>query len=73
MTGDLQPLDVNFNWPFKAKYREKLFLLKMHAEPDVEDEQIANLGHHKMQKETRSSRRKAMSTTLTPRVTRNSS
>ena len=37
MTGDLQPLDVNFNWPFKAKYKEKLFILKMLSEEDIED------------------------------------
>lgn len=37
MTGDLQPLDVNFNLPFKAKDKEKLFILKMLSEEDIED------------------------------------
>jgi len=34
MTGDLQPLDVNFNWPFKAKFKDHLFLLKLLTEED---------------------------------------
>ena len=29
MTGDLQPLDVNFNRPFKARYRRELGALKL--------------------------------------------
>ena len=28
-TGDLQPLDVNFNRPFKAKYRDELYKIKL--------------------------------------------
>ena len=30
-TGDLQPLDVNFNRPFKAKYRDELYKIKLLA------------------------------------------
>jgi len=37
MTGDLQPLDVNFNWPFKAKFKEHLFMLKLLTEEDVDE------------------------------------
>lgn len=39
-TGDLQPLDVNFNRPFKAKYREELYKIKLLSgqedDPDVQ-------------------------------------
>ena len=28
-TGDLQPLDVNFNRPFKARYRDELYKIKL--------------------------------------------
>jgi len=40
-TGDLQPLDVNFNRPFKAKYREELYKIKLLSgqenDPDVQN------------------------------------
>ena len=40
MTGDLQPLDVNFNRPYKAEYRSVLGALKMKQseEPQEEDQ-----------------------------------
>lgn len=41
MTDDLQPLDVNFNRPFKAKYRPELARLKMRqnaAEPAIQQQ-----------------------------------
>jgi hypothetical protein len=36
MTGDLQPLDVNFNRPFKATYRPQLARLKMKQRAEQE-------------------------------------
>ena len=45
-TGDLQPLDVNFNRPFKAKYREELYKIKLLSgqedDPDVQDFDACN-------------------------------
>jgi hypothetical protein len=41
MTGDLQPLDVNFNWPFKARYKPELARLKMRqkaAQPAIQQQ-----------------------------------
>jgi len=40
MTGDLQPLDVNFNWPLKAKYKEKLFILKMLSDEEAQEPDV---------------------------------